>query len=108
MASVQDLKRRIRSIRNTRKITKAMELVASARRSFAAATSSIAFVIFRVLRTERRRRLMSWTVAKAYSAAAPTSPASSLTAKLDLNFSISDVSFSWKSSERSFCSRISS
>src|ERR671938_1592727 len=31
MASVQDLKRRIRSIRNTRKITKAMELVASAR-----------------------------------------------------------------------------
>jgi len=51
---------------------------------------------------------MSWTVAKAYSAAAPTSPASSLTAKLDLKFSISDVSFSWKSSERSFCSRISS
>jgi F-type H+-transporting ATPase subunit gamma len=31
LASVQDLKRRIRSIRNTRKITKAMELVASAR-----------------------------------------------------------------------------
>jgi F-type H+-transporting ATPase subunit gamma len=31
MATVQDLKRRIRSIRNTRKITKAMELVASAR-----------------------------------------------------------------------------
>jgi F-type H+-transporting ATPase subunit gamma len=31
MASVQDLKRRIRSVRNTRKITKAMELVASAR-----------------------------------------------------------------------------
>src|ERR1041384_1115505 len=31
MASVQDLKRRIRSIRNTRKITKAMERVASAR-----------------------------------------------------------------------------
>ena len=31
MSSVQDLKRRIRSIRNTRKITKAMELVASAR-----------------------------------------------------------------------------
>jgi F-type H+-transporting ATPase subunit gamma len=31
MASVQDLKRRIRSIQNTRKITKAMELVASAR-----------------------------------------------------------------------------
>ncbi len=31
MASVQDLKRRIRSIRNTRKLTKAMELVASAR-----------------------------------------------------------------------------
>jgi len=31
VASVQDLKRRIRSIRNTRKITKAMELVASAR-----------------------------------------------------------------------------
>src|ERR671932_387899 len=29
--SVQDLKRRIRSVRNTRKITKAMELVASAR-----------------------------------------------------------------------------
>ena len=35
----------------------------SARRSFAAATSSIAFVILRVLRTERSRRLMSWTVA---------------------------------------------
>jgi F-type H+-transporting ATPase subunit gamma len=31
MATVQDLKRRIRSIGNTRKITKAMELVASAR-----------------------------------------------------------------------------
>ncbi|MER3408521.1 MAG: ATP synthase F1 subunit gamma [Thermoleophilia bacterium] len=31
MASVQDLRRRIRSVRNTRKITKAMELVASAR-----------------------------------------------------------------------------
>src|ERR1041384_3368584 len=31
MATGQDLKRRIRSIRNTRKITKAMELVASAR-----------------------------------------------------------------------------
>ncbi|HEX6489934.1 MAG TPA: F0F1 ATP synthase subunit gamma, partial [Gaiellaceae bacterium] len=31
MATVQDLKRRIRSITNTRKITKAMELVASAR-----------------------------------------------------------------------------
>src|SRR5919202_3454732 len=31
MASVQDLKRRIRSVTNTRKITKAMELVASAR-----------------------------------------------------------------------------
>jgi F-type H+-transporting ATPase subunit gamma len=31
MASVQDLKRRIRSVRNTRKITKALELVASAR-----------------------------------------------------------------------------
>ena len=31
MATLQDLKRRVRSIRNTRKITKAMELVASAR-----------------------------------------------------------------------------
>src|SRR5919201_3073350 len=31
MATLQDLKRRIRSIRNTRKITKALELVASAR-----------------------------------------------------------------------------
>jgi F-type H+-transporting ATPase subunit gamma len=31
MATAQDLKRRIRSVRNTRKITKAMELVASAR-----------------------------------------------------------------------------
>ena len=31
MASVQDLKRRIRSIRNTRKITKALQLVAGAR-----------------------------------------------------------------------------
>src|SRR3954454_352265 len=37
MASVQDLKRRVRSIRNTRKITKAMELVASARLRRAAA-----------------------------------------------------------------------
>ena len=93
MATVQDLKRRIRSVRNTRKITRAMELVAaaklrraehritalrpyaetmseliavircSARRSLAAATSSIARVIFRVLRTERIRRLRSWTVA---------------------------------------------
>jgi hypothetical protein len=35
----------------------------SARRSFAAATSSIAFVIFRVFLTEATRRLMSWTVA---------------------------------------------
>jgi F-type H+-transporting ATPase subunit gamma len=31
VASVQDIKRRVRSIRNTRKITKAMELVAAAR-----------------------------------------------------------------------------
>jgi F-type H+-transporting ATPase subunit gamma len=31
LASVQDLKRRVRSVKNTRKITKAMELVASAR-----------------------------------------------------------------------------
>ncbi len=31
MASLQDIKRRIRSVRNTRKITKAMELVAAAR-----------------------------------------------------------------------------
>jgi F-type H+-transporting ATPase subunit gamma len=31
MASVQDIKRRIRSVRNTRKITKAMELVAAAK-----------------------------------------------------------------------------
>ena len=31
MASVQDLKRRVRSIQNTRKLTRAMELVASAR-----------------------------------------------------------------------------
>src|SRR5436189_5049388 len=31
MATVQDLKRRIRSVGNTQKITKAMELVASAR-----------------------------------------------------------------------------
>src|SRR6478672_4133930 len=31
MSSVQDIKRRIRSVRNTRKITRAMELVASAR-----------------------------------------------------------------------------
>src|SRR5690349_12272964 len=31
MASQQDLKRRLRSVRNTRKITKAMELVAAAR-----------------------------------------------------------------------------
>src|ERR687895_311152 len=31
MASVQDLRRRVRSVRNTRKITKTMELVASAR-----------------------------------------------------------------------------
>src|ERR687890_515166 len=31
MASVQDIKRRLRSVRNTQKITKAMELVAAAR-----------------------------------------------------------------------------
>ena len=31
MATVQELRRRVRSITNTRKITKAMELVASAR-----------------------------------------------------------------------------
>ena len=31
MASVQDIKRRVRSVRNTRKITKAMELVAAAK-----------------------------------------------------------------------------
>src|ERR671935_530920 len=31
MASLQDIRRRIRSVRNTRKITKAMELVAGAR-----------------------------------------------------------------------------
>ena len=31
MASVQDYKRRIRSVRNTRKITRAMELVAAAK-----------------------------------------------------------------------------
>ena len=31
MASVQDLKRRIQSVRNTRKITRAMELVAAAK-----------------------------------------------------------------------------
>ena len=31
MATVQDLKRRVRSVRNTRKITKAMELVAAAK-----------------------------------------------------------------------------
>ena len=31
MASVQDIKRRIRSVRNTRKITRAMELVAAAK-----------------------------------------------------------------------------
>ena len=30
MANVQDIKRRIRSVRNTRKITRAMELVAAA------------------------------------------------------------------------------
>jgi hypothetical protein len=37
-----------------------------ARRSFAAATSSIARVILRVLLTERIRRLMSWTAATGY------------------------------------------
>ena len=31
MATVQDIKRRLRSVRNTRKITKAMELVAAAK-----------------------------------------------------------------------------
>src|SRR5919197_5309595 len=31
MASVQDIKRRIRSVQNTRKITRAMELVAAAK-----------------------------------------------------------------------------
>src|SRR6266511_5112567 len=38
---------------------------ASARRRRAAATSSIAFVILRVFATERIRRRMSWSVAKA-------------------------------------------
>ena len=38
---------------------------ACARRSRAAATSSIAFVILRVFLTERTRRLMSWTDATA-------------------------------------------
>ena len=59
MATIQDIKRRLRSVGNTRKITRALELVA-------AATSSIARVIFRVLRTERIRRLMSWTEATGY------------------------------------------
>ena len=153
MATLQDIKRRIRSVRNTRKITKAMELVASARlrraqarmeavrpyadrmmelmigtaravptissiirsaygriasilasalRSFAAATSSIAFVILRVLRTDRIRRLRSWSVA-IYA----TSDSSSLTAKPCLNFSIWPFSFSASSSGRSPVSRIS-
>ena len=31
MASVQDIKRRVRSVKNTRKITKALELVAAAK-----------------------------------------------------------------------------
>jgi len=31
MASVQDIKRRVRSVQNTRKITRAMELVAAAK-----------------------------------------------------------------------------
>ena len=31
MASVQDLKRRVRSVKNTRKITRAMKLVAAAK-----------------------------------------------------------------------------
>ena len=31
MATVQDIKRRVRSVRNTRKITRALELVAAAK-----------------------------------------------------------------------------
>ena len=71
MASVQDLERRIRSVRNTRKITRAMELVAAAKlrraqtrieamRPYAATMQElIARVILRVLRTERIRRFRS-------------------------------------------------
>ncbi len=80
---------------------------ASARRSFAAATSSIAFVILRVLPTERSRRLMSWTVATFYSAAAPTSPVSSFTANVSLNFFNCSCSRSSSSSDSSFFSRSS-
>ena len=57
-----------------------------ARRSRAPATSSIAFVILRVLRTERIRRLMSWSEAMRLD-----EPASPSTLKPFLNFSISRV-----------------
>ena len=58
MASVQDLKRRIRSVRNTRKITRAMELVAAAklRRAQAIAHGAPALSI----RSHERRAGEEW------------------------------------------------
>ena len=76
---------------------------ASALRSFAAATSSIAFVILLVFLTELTRRLMSWTVA----IYVPGTALSSRTAKFPLNLSISALSRSASSSGSSLPSRMS-
>ena len=73
---------------------------ACARRSFAAATSSIARVILRVFRTERIRRLMSWTE-DIYAAFSP------VLANRVLTLSISAPRRSPSSSEMSPASRIS-
>ena len=58
MASQQDIKRRIRSVRNTRKITKAMELVSAAklRRAQAAHRGAAARSPTRMQRADRWRR----------------------------------------------------
>ena len=75
--------------------------------SFAAATSSIARVIFRVFRIERIRRLISWTVATNPRYAAVPTGTSSLTWKRCLKRSISFVKRSASSSGRSPVSLIS-
>ena len=71
MATVQDLRRRIRSVRNTRKITKAFELVASARLRRAQAR-------IEAMRpyADRMQELMVGTARAAASAAAVTGPSS--------------------------------
>ena len=52
MASLKEVKGRIASVNNTRKITSAMKMVASAKLHKAQAAIFIAEVIFRVLFTE--------------------------------------------------------